>query len=53
MKKFKIGGMYTEYIYAENEEEALEKFDEIAEEYAKEVFDEVVCQEIPLSHEKI
>ena len=47
MKKFKVSGMYTEYIYAETEEEAIEKFDEIAEDYAKEPFDEVVCEEIP------
>ena len=53
MKKFKVSGIYTEYIYAETEEEAIEQFDEIAEDYASEPFDEVVCEEIPLSHEKI
>lgn len=47
MKKFKVSGIYTEYIYAETEEEAIEKFDEIAEDYATEPFDEVTCEEIP------
>lgn len=53
MKKFKVSGMFTEYIYAETEEEAIEKFDEISADYASEPFDEVVCQEMPLSHGKI
>ena len=53
MKKFKVSGIYTEYIYAETEEEAIEKFDEISADYACEPFDKVVCEEIPLSHEKI
>ena len=53
MKKFKVSGIYTEYIYAETEEEAIEKFDEISADYASEPFDEVVSQEMPLSHEKI
>ena len=53
MKKFKISGMFTEYIYAETEEEAIEQFDEISADYASEPFDEVACEEIPLSHEKI
>lgn len=47
MKKFKVSGIYTEYIYAETEEEAIEQFDEIAEDYAPyDPFDEVVCEEI-------
>ena len=53
MKKFKVSGMFTEYIYAETEEEAIEKFDEIAEDYTSEPFDEIMCKEMPLSHEKI
>ena len=53
MKKFKVSGMFTEYIYAETEEEALEEFDDISAEYASEEFDEIVCEEMPLSHEKI
>ena len=53
MKKFKISGIFTEYIYAETEEEAIEQFDEISADYASEPFDKVVCEEIPLSHEKI
>lgn len=53
MKKFRVSGIYTEYIYAETEEEAIEKFDEISADYASEPFDEVVSQEMPLSHEKI
>lgn len=48
MKKFKVQGIYTEYIYAEDKEEALEKFDEISQEYAKEPFDEVEIQESPV-----
>ena len=47
MRKFRVSGIYTEYIYAETEEEAIEQFDEIAEDYAPyEPFDEVVCEEI-------
>lgn len=46
MKKFKISGMFTEYIYAETEEEAIEQFDEISAGYASEEFDEIVCEEI-------
>lgn len=53
MKKFKFSGIYTEYIYAETEEEALEKFDEISDGYTTEPFDEVVWEEMPLSHEKV
>lgn len=53
MKKFKVSGTYTEYIYAETEEQAIEQFDEISESYAIEEFDEIVCEEMPLSHEKI
>ena len=53
MKKFKVSGIYTEYIYAETEEQAIELFDGISEDYASEPFDEVVCEEMPLSHEKI
>ena len=51
MKKFRVSGMFTEYIYAETEEEAIEQFDEISEGYASEVFDEIVCEEMPLSVE--
>ena len=53
MKKFKVSGIFTEYVYAETEEEAIEKFDEISEDYVSEPFDEVMCEEMPLSHEKI
>ncbi len=52
MRKFKISGLYTEYIYAETEEEAMEQFDELTN-FTNEPFDEVICQEMPLSHEKI
>ena len=48
MKKFKIQGIFTEYIYAETEEEAMEQFDDISTDYASEPFDEVVCEEISL-----
>lgn len=51
MKKFRVSGMFTEYIYAETEEEALEQFDEISADYACEPFDEIVCKEMPLSAE--
>lgn len=47
MKKFLVSGIFTEYIYAETEEEAVEKFDEISAEYASEVFDEVKVEEMP------
>lgn len=53
MKKFKISGMFTEYIYAETEEEAMEKFDDISADYVSEPFDEIVIKEMPLSHEKV
>ena len=53
MKKFKVSGIYTEYIYAETVEQAIELFDGISEDYASEPFDEIVCEEMPLSHEKI
>ena len=52
-RKFKVSGIFTEYIYAETEEEAIEQFDEISADYASEEFDEIVCEEMPLSHEKI
>lgn len=29
MKKFVVRGIYTEYIYAEDEEQAIEQFDEL------------------------
>ena len=45
MKKFRVSGIYTEYIYAETEEEAIEQFDEISADYVSEPFDEVVCEE--------
>ena len=51
MKKFIVRGIYTEYIYAEDEEQAIEKFDEISEGYATEEFDEIMCEELPLSVE--
>ena len=51
MKKFRVSGMFTEYIYAETEEEAIEQFDDITAGYAMEEFDEVICEEIPLSVE--
>lgn len=46
MKKFKIQGIFTEYIYAETEEEAIEEFDDISADYASEPFDEIICEEI-------
>jgi hypothetical protein len=46
MKKFKVSGIYTEYIYAETEEEALEQFDDISTDYACEPFDEIIVEEI-------
>ena len=51
MRKFRVSGIYTEYIYAENEEEAVEQFDELTEVFATEEFDEIVCEEVPLSVE--
>ena len=51
MRKFRVSGMFTEYIYAENEEEAVEQFDELTEVFATEEFDEIVCEEVPLSVE--
>ena len=53
MKKFLVRGIYTEYIYAETEEQALEQFDEIVceEELINEPFDEILCEELPLSVE--
>jgi hypothetical protein len=53
MKKFKVSGIYTEYIYAETEEEAIEQFDELMDGVVIDPFDEVVWEEMPLSHEKV
>ena len=47
MKKFRVSGIYTEYIYAETEEEAIEQFDEISADYVSEPFDEIKCEEFP------
>ena len=52
MKKFRVSGVFTEYIYAETKEEAIEQFDEISTEYAIKEFDKIVCEKMPLSHEK-
>ena len=52
VKRFKVSGIYTEYIYANTEEEAIEQFDECMEGVAIDPFDEVICEEMPLSHEK-
>ena len=52
MRKFRVSGMFTEYIYAETKEEAIEQFDEISTEYAIKEFDKIVCEKMPLSHEK-
>ena len=46
MKKFKIQGIFTLYIYAETKEEAIEKFDEISADYVSEPFDKIICEEI-------
>ena len=51
MKKFLVRGIFTEYIYAETEEEAIEQFDEISANYISEDFDEIMCEELPLSAE--
>jgi hypothetical protein len=53
MKKFVVHGIYTEYIYAEDEEQAIEQFDELMDGIAIDPFDEILCEEMPLSHEKI
>lgn len=51
MKKFVVRGIYTEYIYAETEEQAIEQFDELMEGVAVDPFDEILCEELPLSVE--
>ena len=51
MKKFIVRGIYTEYIYAEDEEQAIEKFDELIDPFVIEPFDEILCEEMPLSVE--
>lgn len=51
-RKFKVSGIYTEYIYAEDEEQAIEKFDELMEGVAIDPFDEILYEEMPLSVEK-
>ena len=48
MKKFEVKGTYTEIIYAESEDEALEQFYEITADYTNEPFDEVEITPIPL-----
>ena len=50
MKKFKVSGIYTEYVYAEDEEHAIEQFDELVD-FTLEPFDEIECEEMPLSVE--
>ena len=52
MRKFRVSGIYTEYIYAETEEEAIEEFNEISTEYAIKEFDKIVYEEMPLSPRK-
>ena len=52
MKKFKVSGIYTEYVYAEDEEHAIEQFDELIDGVAIDPFDEILCEEMPLSVEK-
>ena len=52
MKKFIVRGMYTEYIYAETTEEAMELFDKLVDPFIIEPFDEIECEEMPLSVEK-
>lgn len=44
MKKYIVNGYYTEVIYAENEDEALDQFDQISDEYAKEPFDDITIE---------
>lgn len=51
MKKFVVRGIYTEYIYAEDEEQAIEQFDELMDGVAIDPFDEILCEEMPLSVE--
>ena len=51
MKKFIVRGIYTEYIYAEDKEQAIEKFDELIDGVAIDPFDEILCEEVPLSVE--
>ena len=51
MKKFLVRGIYTEYIYAETEEDAIEQFDELVDPFIIEPFDEILCEEMPLSVE--
>ena len=51
VKKFIVRGIYTEYIYAETEEDAIEQFDELVDPFIIEPFDEILCEEMPLSVE--
>lgn len=51
MKKFLVRGTYTEYIYAETEEQAIEQFDELMDGVVIDPFDEIMCEELPLSVE--
>jgi hypothetical protein len=53
MRKFRVRGICIEYIYAETEEEAIEQFDELTMDCGYGAFDEIMCEEMPLSHEKI
>ena len=47
MKKFKVTAVYTDYIYAENEEEALEEFDELMADDHISPADEILVEEMP------
>ena len=47
MKKFKVSGIFTEYIYADSVEEAIEQFDEITSDFVENEFDEIIYEEIP------
>ena len=53
-KRFYVQGVYADIIYAKDEEEAKEIYLEMNENLNRtEPFDEIMCQEMPLSHEKI
>ena len=50
MKKYQVTGMFTEWVYADSPEEAIEKFEEITNDYTEEPFDEIECVELRRIH---
>lgn len=49
MNKYIVSGYYTEVIYAEDEDDALDQFNQISDEYAKAPFDDTTVDLVELN----